>query len=77
MAEDLRTMIAIQGWVLKCRRLAAEIRDDPETAGLLLQLGDKIEQRARKADAEKLRPQLTGRPMESRRWVETAAAGAA
>jgi hypothetical protein len=63
MAEDLRTLIAIQGWVLKCRRLAAETRDDPETARLLHQLADKIEQRARELDTEKLRPQSMGRPM--------------
>jgi hypothetical protein len=62
MPEDLRTLIAIQGWVLKCRRLAAEI-SDPETASVLAQLADKIEQRAREADTEKLRPQSTGRPM--------------
>jgi hypothetical protein len=62
MPEDLRTLIAIQGWVLNCRRLAAETPDDPETARLLLRLADKIEQRAREADTEKLRPQSMGRP---------------
>jgi hypothetical protein len=35
MAEDLKTLIAIQDWVLKCRRLASET-PDPETAVLFL-----------------------------------------
>jgi hypothetical protein len=51
MAEDLQTLIAIQDWVLKCRRLAAET-PDPETARQLLELADKIEQRAREVDVE-------------------------
>jgi len=56
MPEDLHTLIAIQRWVLKCRRLAAETQDDPETARILLKLADRIEQRARETDAEKLKP---------------------
>jgi hypothetical protein len=51
MAEDLKTLIAIQDWVLKCRRLASET-SDPETARQLFQLADKIEQRAREVDAK-------------------------
>jgi hypothetical protein len=51
MAEDFPTLIAIQDWVLKCRRLAAET-PDPEAARQLLQLADKIEERAREVDAE-------------------------
>ena len=51
MAEDLKTLIAIQDWVLKCRRLASET-SDPETARQLLQLADKIEQRTREVDAK-------------------------
>ena len=51
MAEDLKTLIAIQDWILKCRRLASET-PDPETARQLLQLADKIEQRARQVDAK-------------------------
>jgi hypothetical protein len=51
MAEDLQTLIAIQDWVLKCRRLASETLD-PEIARQLLQLANKIEQRAREVDAE-------------------------
>ena len=62
MAEDLRTLIAIQGWVLKCRQLAAEERD-PETARLLAGLADKIERQAREADTERLKPLSIGRAM--------------
>lgn len=51
MAEDLKTLIAIQDWVLKCRRLASET-SDPESARQLFQLADKIEQRAREVDAK-------------------------
>jgi hypothetical protein len=51
MAEDLKTLIAIQDWVLKCRRLASET-PDPETARQLLQLANKIEQRTREVDAK-------------------------
>jgi hypothetical protein len=51
MAEDLQTLIAIQDWILKCRRLASEASHQ-ETARQLLQLADKIEQRAREVDAE-------------------------
>jgi hypothetical protein len=51
MAEDLRTLIAIQDWVLRCRRFASEM-PDPETARQLFQLADKIEQRAREVDAD-------------------------
>ena len=51
MAEDLKTLIAIQDWVLKCRRLVSET-SDPETARQLLQLADKIEQRTREVDAK-------------------------
>jgi len=62
MPEDLRALITIQGWVLKCRRLAAETTDDLETASLLLRLADKIEQRERGTDTEKLRPRSTAAP---------------
>jgi hypothetical protein len=51
MAEDLQTLIAIQDWVLRCRRLATET-PDPETARQLRELADKIEQRVREVDAE-------------------------
>jgi hypothetical protein len=51
MAEDLQTLMAIQDWVLKCRRLASEA-SDPEDARQLFELADKIEQRAREVDAE-------------------------
>jgi hypothetical protein len=51
MAEDLQTLIAIQDWVLKCRRLAAQM-PDPEIARQLLLLADRVERRAREVDAE-------------------------
>jgi hypothetical protein len=62
MAEHLRTlMTAIQGWVMKCRRSAAE-KPDPKTVRLLLLIADKID-KPREVDPEKLKPQSQGRPM--------------
>jgi hypothetical protein len=59
MAEHLRTlMTAIQGWVMKCRRSAAE-KPDPKTGRVLLLKIDK----PREVDPEKLKPQSQGRPM--------------
>jgi hypothetical protein len=51
MAEDLQTLIAIQAWVLQCRRLAADM-PDLEIARQLLRLADRVERRAREVDAE-------------------------
>jgi hypothetical protein len=51
MAEDLRTVIAIQDWILQCRRLAANM-PDPEIALRLSEIAEKVEKRAREVDAE-------------------------
>jgi hypothetical protein len=49
MAETLEALIGIQEQVIRCRRLADEIRD-PETAERLRKLADRLEQRARDVD---------------------------
>jgi hypothetical protein len=49
-AENLQTLIEIQGEVIRCRRLAEDI-DDPETAYRLYAIAGEIEAIAREVDA--------------------------
>jgi hypothetical protein len=50
--ETLELLIRLQGQVILCRRLAAEISDlDLETSELLRALADATERRAREIDA--------------------------
>ena len=51
MVENIELLIQIQGQIIQCRRLAAEI-GDPETARRLNKLADEIEKRAREVDRE-------------------------
>jgi hypothetical protein len=50
-AESLELLIQLQGQLIKCRKLAAEI-SDPATSRRLYQLADDIERLAREVDRE-------------------------